>query len=84
MLAGSREAESDRKMRSIFHKSVTHLLHGQAALCTWEPLYQDGPQESLPQTCTIHLRGQPVNLGCGELTGLVGQLGGVGDKRLMI
>lgn len=57
-----------------FNKAITHLLHSQAALCTWESRCQKGPQMSLPQTSTIHLSGQSTNLGCGALTGLVGQL----------
>lgn len=74
MLGGSREAESNREVTSEINEAVTHLLHSQAASCTREPLSKDGPQMGLPQTCTIHLRGQSVNLGLEALTGFVGQL----------
>lgn len=57
-----------------FNTAITHLLHGQAALRTREPLSHNGPQVRLPQTSTVHLRGQRPNLGCGALTGFVGQL----------
>lgn len=74
MLGGSREAESNREVTSEINEAATHLLHGQAAFCTWEPLSQDGPQMGLPQAGTIHLRGQGVNLGLWVITGLVRQL----------
>lgn len=52
----------------------THLLYDQTALRPREPLYQDGPQVSLPQTSPVHLRGQTADLSWGALTGFVRQL----------
>lgn len=61
----------------------THLLHSQAALCAWEPLYQDRPQVSLPQASTVHLRGQTADLSWRALAGFVGQLDGWEIKKQM-
>ena len=52
----------------------THLLYSQVALGPWQPLYQDGPQVSLPQTSPVHLSGQAADLSWGAFAGFVGQL----------
>lgn len=73
----SRSKKWDKKRREsvkVF-RSHTHLPHLHTALCAWEPLDQDGPQVSLPQTSPVHLRDQPANLSRGDLTGFVRQLG---------
>lgn len=43
-------------------KINTHLLYSQASLCPWEPLYQNRPQISLPETSPVHLRSQATDL----------------------
>lgn len=53
---------------------VPNLTHPTAAPGTWQSLYQDGPQERVPQPPRIYLAHQTFDLGHSGPTGVMGQL----------